>query len=180
MSLENVFTMSWKKVHNSAQIKTEFEKRKHRCAFTGHRPEKLSISESEVKTTLRSAIMQAISDGYNVFISGMARGVDLWAAQIVLELRKTNKRIKLICALPYEGFELKWSREWQTVYHCVLENADYVHVIGKGYQKGVFQARNVWMVDHAKRLIAVYNGTSGGTRNTIEYARHIGIEVYLA
>ena len=27
------------------------------------------------------------------------------------------------------------------------------------------------MVDHSSRLIAIYNGSPGGTRNTIEYAK---------
>lgn len=31
---------------------TEAEKRLHRCAFTGHRPEKLTRPESEIKAAL--------------------------------------------------------------------------------------------------------------------------------
>lgn len=41
----------------------------------------------------------------DMFITGMARGVDIWAAEIVLKLRKEHGDIKLICASPYEGFE---------------------------------------------------------------------------
>ena len=39
--------------------------------------------------------------------------------------------------------------------------------------------RNEWMVDHSGRVIAYYNGTPGGTRNTIEYAKRKNIEVIL-
>lgn len=66
----------------------EEPKRLHRCCFTGHRPEKLGIPEKQVKEKLRKAIRQAIEDGFTTFISGMARGVDMWAAEIVLEERK--------------------------------------------------------------------------------------------
>lgn len=59
--------------------------RKHRCCFTGHRPEKLSLSENEVKPLLEKAIDNAIADGYVTFITGMAKGTDIWAAEIVLE-----------------------------------------------------------------------------------------------
>ena len=55
---------------------TEAEKRLHRCCFTGHRPEKLDHSESVVKEALEKEILKAISDGLNVFITGMARCVD--------------------------------------------------------------------------------------------------------
>lgn len=66
----------------------ENEKRLHRCCFTGHRPEKLSLSENEVKHLLEKAIDNAIADGYVTFITGMAKGTDIWAAEIVLEKKK--------------------------------------------------------------------------------------------
>ena len=45
------------------------------------------------------------------------------------------------------------------------------------YHKGVFQQRNVWMVDRSNRVIAYYNGIAGGTRNTIKYAKKREIEI---
>ena len=36
--------------------------RKHRCCFTGHRPEKLDLSEDEIKPILEKAIDSAIAD----------------------------------------------------------------------------------------------------------------------
>lgn len=93
---------------------TESEKRNHRCCFTGHRPEKPSIPESKVKAALQKEIRLAIADGINVFITGMASGVDIWAAEIVLELRKKEELpLKLIAASPHPGFENRWSIEWQ-------------------------------------------------------------------
>ena len=59
---------------------TETEKRKFRVCFTGHRPEKLKRSEGDVKKDLEREIRRAVADGKNVFISGMARGVDICAA----------------------------------------------------------------------------------------------------
>lgn len=53
----------------------------HTCTFTGHRPERLSFPESDVITWLEKEIRIAISKGYSTFISGMQRGVDLWAAK---------------------------------------------------------------------------------------------------
>lgn len=47
------------------------------------------------------------------------------------------------------------------------------------YHQGVFRMRNEWMVDHSNRVIVYYNGTHGGTRNTIEYAEKKMIEVVM-
>lgn len=156
---------------------SETELRRHRCCFTGHRPEKLARSEKEIKAALTEEINQAVQDGLTGFITGMARGVDLWAAEIVLSLRKRNKEIKLICAVPHAGFETRWSSEWKRLYWRVQEEADLVRVISKGYYAGVYQIRNQWLVDHAARVIAVYNGQPSGTKNTIDYAVRQGIPV---
>ena len=158
---------------------TEEELRCHRVCFTGHRPEKLTLSENEVKERLSEQIRKAVSEGYTAFISGMAKGVDLWAGQIVADLRGSGSEIRLIAASPYEGFGKGWSPEWRSLYLETLERADLVHYACQEYNKGCFMTRNKWMVDHSSLVLAVYNGEKGGTRNTIDYARKQGIEVRL-
>lgn len=155
----------------------EQEKRKHRVCFTGHRPEKLDMSEGKVKSTLLREIMKSIKEGYTVFISGMARGVDMWAAEIVLELKEDNPDIKLIAAIPFEGFELKWSRDNQRQYNEILEKADLIKYICPKFSYSAYQIRNEWMVDHSSRVIAVFNGEKSGTKNTIDYANKNGVEI---
>lgn len=149
---------------------TEEEKRKHRCCFTGHRSEKLNISEFEVKKLLEKAIDEAIENGFTTFISGGCRGVDLWAAEIVIEKKKINPNIKLIMALPHPDFEKRWGIDDRLLYDYALKNADYVKMVSDHYFNGCYQIRNQYMVDRSSLVIAVYNGTSGGTRNTILYA----------
>lgn len=158
---------------------TEIEKRQHRCCFTGHRPEKLNVPETEVIAWLDSEIRKAIDDGFVTFISGMARGVDIWAGEIVLRLRDEGNPIHLICASPFEGFERSWSEDWKRRYNSVIRQADIVKFICPGYSRACFQIRNEWMVDRSSRVIAVYNGQAGGTRNTIIYAGKKGIDVRL-
>ena len=150
---------------------TEQELRQHRCCFTGHRPEKLDKPEAEVIEGLKKEIRIAIADGFQTFISGMARGVDLWAVEIVLDLRANGAAIRLIRASPYRGFEVRWSQDWQERYRRVMEQANLVRFICPSYSWDCFQRRNEWMIDHSARVIAVYNGGPGGTRNTVEYAR---------
>lgn len=112
-----------------------------------------------------------------MFISGMARGSDIWAAEIVLQMRSEGFEIKLICALPYNGFEERWSSDWQKRYRQILSQADYVRCVSERYAPDCFQKRNEWMVNHSAKVIAVYNGTKGGTKNTIEYAKGCKITV---
>ena len=156
---------------------TETEKRMHRVCFTGHRPEKLTRHEKSIKKDLEKEIRQAVADGLNVFITGMARGVDIWVAQSVLMLRDEGYDVKLMCACPYEGFERGWSQEWQKAYREILAAADFVKYVCEGHSRACFQIRNEWMVNHSARVIAVFNGEKSGTKNTIDYAMKVCVPV---
>ena len=158
----------------------EQEKRLHRCCFTGHRPEKLLHDEAFYLEALHRAIHDAIEAGYSTFITGMARGVDIWAAELVLSFRRTNPDIHLICALPHPGFEQRWAMTWQRRYRAILEAADLTRIICPSFSMGSYQVRNEWMVDHSSLVIAVYNGEAGGTRNTLEYAKQQGVNIQYA
>lgn len=156
---------------------TEAEMRLHRCCFTGHRPEKLRRTEREIRNDLEREIRKAVHDGLNVFISGMARGVDINAAEIVLQIRSEGYPVRLICASPYPGFEQSWNQNWQARYGAVMAAADLVRYICPRYSRECFQTRNEWMVNHSSRVIAVFNGRPSGTKNTIDYALRQGVPV---
>ena len=137
----------------------------------------MTMTESRAVKELEVAIRQAIDDGLNVFISGMAPGVDIWAAEIVLRLRdKENLPIKLIAANPHPNFIDRWP-EWKKRYTAVIEAADLTRDICDRYKRGVYQIRNEWMVDHSARVIAIWNGKPSGTKNTVEYANRKNVPV---
>lgn len=96
------------------------ELRKRRVCFTGHRPEKLQMSEADACSAREREIRAAVADGFQTFISGMARGVDIWAAEIVLRFRDAGAPIHLISASPYQGLENSWSPEWRSRYAAAM------------------------------------------------------------
>lgn len=155
--------------------------RSRSCCFTGHRPSKMGLPEEKLKALLWEAIQSAVAAGYTTFITGMAPGVDIWAAEIVLELKQESPELLLVCALPYPRFTGKedGKSEWPRRAGKILQQADAVVEVSPRYlHSGVYQLRNIWMVDHASLVIAAFNGEPGGTHNTILYARRKGIEVH--
>ena len=105
------------------------------CAFTGHRPKKLpwGYNETDVrcvalKVALERQIRSLVQEGVTDFLSGMAEGIDLLAAEIVLNLRAEYPCIKLHCILPYKGQETEWSAASQARYHAILAQADSIIV----------------------------------------------------
>ena len=129
------------------------------CCITGHR--KIEEDKVEyVKRELRREIVQAIQDGYNHFISGFAEGVDLWFAEIVLELKKDNRSLVLEAAIPYRNrikslFDSGISKE-------MLVQCSIIGVHSEEYQHDCFMKRNRFMVENSTRIIAVYDGREKG------------------
>ncbi|MBQ6608923.1 MAG: DUF1273 family protein [Oscillospiraceae bacterium] len=158
---------------------SEQEMRLHRCCFTGHRPEKLAQSPEEVQQWLTDQIKDAIADGYLTFITGMSMGVDIWAGEIIVNLRENDPRLHLIAAVPWPRFSARWNAEWKTRYERLIKRADLVKHISRTYDPSVFTKRNFWMVEHCTRVIAFYNGSDGGTKEMIEYAQERDIDVVI-
>lgn len=158
---------------------SEPEKRSRRCCFTGHRPEKISTSRRKIKKMLKKEIQQAYNEGFNVFITGVCRGVDIWAAEITLKLRRKHKDIKLICAIPYPDFYNRWTKQDQKLCTRILLAADLNKTISNSYSNDCYQKRNCWMVDHSARVIAVYNGEKSGTQNTVNYANATEVPIVI-
>ncbi|MDR1674505.1 MAG: DUF1273 domain-containing protein [Oscillospiraceae bacterium] len=146
--------------------------------FTGHRPQNLPYKFNEndwecikIKSSLKDCIEKAINGGYTRFISGMAMGVDTWAAETVLELKKAHPHIKLEALIPCLDQCRYWSDCDKRRYYSILKQCDRKILLQKSYTPGCMQNRNRQMVERSDYVIAVWNGHSGGTAQTINYAR---------
>ena len=156
-------------------------RRETACCFTGHRPDKLYAGfegdHSPLRHALHAAILQAYSEGYDTFISGMALGVDTLAAEEVLALREAGTPLRLIAACPCPNQDSRWPPAHRARYRHLLEQADATHTLCDSYTPYCMGARNLWMVEHSRRLIAVFDGTPGGTANTLRLAEEHGLEI---
>lgn len=138
-------------------------------AATGHRPKKLGGYGNDVfdrlvilaETFLRKKKPDSV-------ISGMALGWDQAFAQAAI-----NLGIPFTAAIPCLGQESRWPQPSKTKYHQILEQARTTHLCFKGSwaeNRGCMQVRNRWMVDNAHSVVALWDGTSGGTANCVKYA----------
>lgn len=147
------------------------------CCFTGRRPERLSFPETYVIEWLEEQIREAIKNGYVNFISGMQRGVDIYAAEIVVKLKKEGLPVRLISASAWKGMETKWEQDWIDRYCAVLNAADEICYVNNVPGRKSFFARDCWMIEHSSLLLAVYHGVGGGTKHTMDCASQKGIKI---
>ncbi len=152
--------------------------------FTGHRPEKLpgfgelnNPALSALKSMLYYQIYQSVENGFEYFISGLARGVDIWAALYVIEIKKKFPNLKLISVKPYEEHGQKFKGEDLWNLKNILEKSDDIICVSKEYSMDCYKLRNQFMVDNSSKLIAVVGDYKSGTGQTIRYANKMGIDI---
>jgi uncharacterized phage-like protein YoqJ len=139
-------------------------------ALTGHRPHKLNneYDGGKLSDNIARLLAQIINKHKpERCISGMALGADTIWAKVVLGLG-----IPLTAAIPCLNQDKMWHKSSKDTYKEILSNplTTTHYVTNKPYSNSCMQERNIWMVDNCTRLIAVWDGSSGGTENSIGYA----------
>ncbi len=150
-------------------------------AFTGYRTEKMPFPEDPTnedyrrfRTTEAKVIRRLADLGYTRFISGMARGFDLWVAEDVLALRARRPGIQLVAAIPFSGQSEGWAADERARWRAVRQAADEVVILSDTVRRDAFFARNRYMVDKADVVVCAFDGKPGGTKYTVDYAAKLG------
>ena len=146
--------------------------------FTGHRPEKLPGGNEKrmLESLLYGEILIAVQDGARTFYAGMAQGVDIWAAEMVLSLRRQHD-LRLIAVRPFptHGGGLRGTALYR--YENILRAADEIITVCPQYHPGCYKLRNAYMLEHSQRLIAVVTDMHSGTGQTIRMAEKKGMDI---
>jgi uncharacterized phage-like protein YoqJ len=139
---------------------------------TGHRPDKLGGYSPEVFEELKTLahMYLCVATDLEGVISGGALGWDQALAAAALDLN-----IPTTMALPFPGFEDRWPSKSKTFLHSLIYRASKtVFVCDPGYAGWKMQKRNEWMVDNADSVLALWDGSDGGTGNCVRYANKVG------
>jgi len=140
-------------------------------AGTGHRPNKLGGYGDEIyyklirlaEAALRTCTPEKV-------ISGMALGWDQALAQTAV-----NLGVPFVAAVPYVGQDGVWPIRARDRYANILGKAAEKVIVSPGNFSALkMQKRNEWMVDNGTHVLALWDGTPGGTGNCIKYAEKVG------
>ena len=116
--------------------------------------------------------------GFRKFVSGMALGFDMLAAEEVIKLKEELKGVKLVAVIPYRGQSGRWAPHQRERYQRILNEVDEEVVLSEGYYNGCLLKRNDYMLAHASGIIAYYDGKpTGGTFYPCRKARLKGLDI---
>lgn len=136
--------------------------------ITGHRPDKLGGYKPN---KLQDWVKEELKVAFNTIkpktiMTGMALGTDQWSAEVAIQCG-----IPFIAVVPFLGQDHIWPTEARNHYHSLLEEAQSVYIVTSGsYASWKLQKRNEYMVDNSQLGIAVWDGSTGGTANCVNYA----------
>lgn len=164
------------------------------CAITGHRPSRFPFKNDEddiickmLKIKIENRLIYLYHKGVRTFWIGGAQGVDMWSAEILISLKKDKaySDIKIMIAIPFEGYNKMWKKQYSERLKNILDYADDVVVVSskKDSKEELYKKRNQYMVDKADCLLAVLDRnriiTRSGTQMTITLALNKGIPIII-
>lgn len=146
------------------------------CCFTGHR--RLPNDKiARLTMRLEQEVDALIHRGVTHFISGGALGFDQMAASLIVIKKKMGSSIRLIFALPCRNQDALWHEEQKKFYHDLLDEADEIVYVSKEYTYDCMKKRNYYMVDRSAYCICAQIYETGGTAQTVRYAKEKGLKV---
>lgn len=154
-------------------------------ALTGHRPNNLAgyLLSHPFYQQLRQILMEIIEDHlqkYDTIIChcGMALGADtIWAEAIANMRHRYPSRVLFVAHIPCLNQESKWSTDAQQHYHELLKHKDDAIIYAKSYTPTCMQKRNIGMINDVDLLIAIWDGSRGGTANCVAAAKKQDISI---
>ena len=142
-------------------------------AFTGHRSERiLQVRMLYLYLDIVSQVKRLYSLGYRYFLSGMAEGFDLLAAQVVADLKTEYTDIRLIAVVPFHRQSDRYRPGNKPLYNRIMKTADETVILREDYCKGCFHHRNDYLIDNSEIVLAYWDKQPyGGTYYTVGKAR---------
>ena len=138
---------------------------------TGYRAHELGIFNDKhpgiavIKKALYDQLYQLCDAGLEwVVISGQL-GVESWAAETVLELKKEFPNVKYSVITPFLEQEKNWNEQKQTQYIQIINNADFVTSVTKRPYEAPWQfiEKDKFIINNTDGILLVYDEDNEGS-----------------
>ncbi|QJD84524.1 DUF1273 domain-containing protein [Cohnella herbarum] len=137
--------------------------------ITGYRAHELGIFDQKhkgivfIQKTITSKLIPLIEEGLEWVITPGQYGVDLWACEAVIGLKRQYPQLKLSIITAFLNQEEKWKEDKKAYYDGLLKDVDYVGAVSKQPYIGPWQfaARDDLLLRKSDGILLVYDEDSG-------------------
>ena len=139
--------------------------------ITGYKSFELNIYKDDapevyyLKQFIAHKLKHLLDEGLEwVLIQGQM-GIELWSAEVVIELKKDFPDIKLGIITPFLGHTQRWNDKNQAKYTNIIQQADFTESIHHTEYMGAYQFKQAdqFMLDHTDYTILIYDDEQEGS-----------------
>ena len=142
-----------------------------RLVITGYKHNELGIFSEQnpavgiIKKAIKKALIPLIEDGLEWILLSGQPGVELWAAEVVMELQGDYPDLKYAVIAPFLDQEKRWKEEKQEKYEEILMMADFQASVTNRPYEGPWQysAKNKFLIQHSDGLLILYDEDRPGS-----------------
>lgn len=143
--------------------------------ITGYKNYELGIFSNNcdevnfIKQAIAKRLIPLIEEGLEwVIITGQL-GIELWAGEVVLELKNEYTDLKLAVLTPFLHQESNWSEKNKEYYNSVLSSADLLESISKKpyISPAQFKNRDSFILHKTDGILIVYDEEKEGSAKYI-------------
>lgn len=126
------------------------------CAITSQRPTRFKFKYQEYMTSckrlkkrLHDVFAELYRRGVRRFYVGGALGVDLWAGEILLEMRRQEeyRELEIVLVYPFPGHDERWDPKSRERLRHLKENCDQFVMGSKIVGAQGYRERTAYMVE---------------------------------
>ena len=148
------------------------------CMITGMRSKSLRCFSEDEKSCLLNARLKDVichlirEHNVGKFISGLAPGIEILSAELVIDMRKSSPDLQLECveAYEYQGYYHHRRQIDLARYKNVMAECDKRTVLFERYQLDCESAHRKYMVDSSDYIVAVWDRLPGDHIGIVPYA----------
>ncbi|MBB5149391.1 MULTISPECIES: DUF1273 domain-containing protein [Ureibacillus] len=138
---------------------------------SGYRPHELGIFNEKhpgiqiIKKAIENELRSLIEDGLEwVIVSGQL-GVEIWTAEVVIELKNEFPQLKYSVITPFLDIEKNWNEQRQQQYAYIISQADFVTSITKRPYEAPWQfvEKDKFIIQNTDALLLVYDEEHEGS-----------------
>ena len=139
--------------------------------ITGYKSFELNIFKDDMpevtylKKFIKHKLLQYLDEGLEwVLIQGQI-GIELWAAEVVIDLKTNFPALKLGIITPFYNHISKWNEHNQIKYNQIVQKADFIESVHHSEYEGAFQFKQTdqFMLEHSDMSLLIYDDEQEGS-----------------
>lgn len=151
---------------------------------TGYRTEKLFCNVEDknllnvIYTELYRLVSKLYQQGYTHFYSGMSEGIDMLAANAVLDFKEEHPDVRFVAVIPFKGQQEQYSTTGKNDYQSICTEADEIVTLADEFTgNDLYLQRNNYLLENCSTMVCYRDGQCDVMVYTYNRAEKAGIPI---